>query len=176
MQMVATSKMRKTQERMSAARPYAENVRRVMANIAHIGSYTRNSISFLRSPSETKSVGIILITTDKGLCGGLNTNTLKVFYDKVKEFHHSEAKVEVCSLGHKGLNVVSSGDVVVVSTESIPFGCFEFSIKSVVTCSGNIFDSIKETLFTRFCIQTASIFLTAMANNRKMAKLYIFLN
>jgi F-type H+-transporting ATPase subunit gamma len=107
MQMVATSKMRKTQERMRAARPYAENVRRVMANIAHIGSYTRNSISFLRSPSETKSVGIILITTDKGLCGGLNTNTLKVFYDKVKEFHHSEAKVEVCSLGHKGLNVVS---------------------------------------------------------------------
>jgi len=107
MQMVATSKMRKTQERMRAARPYAENVRRVMSNIAHVGSYTKNSISFLRNPSVVKAAGIILISTDKGLCGGLNTNTLKIFYDKVKELHRQDVKIEVCPLGHKGLNVVS---------------------------------------------------------------------
>ena len=83
MQMVATSKMRKTQEKMKSARPYAENIRRVMANLASLGMYTRNATSFLRKPTEIKRAGIILITTDKGLCGGLNTNTLKVFYDKL---------------------------------------------------------------------------------------------
>lgn len=107
MQMVATSKMRKTQDRMRCARPYAENIRRVMANLAFVGSYTRNATSFLRNPLQIKSVGVILITTDKGLCGGLNTNTLKVFLEKIKEFNQQEVKVEVCAIGHKGLNVVS---------------------------------------------------------------------
>lgn len=107
MQMVATSKMRKTQERMRSARPYAENIRRVMANLMHLGSYSRNMTSFLRNPVEISRVGIILVTTDKGLCGGLNTNTLKLFYEKTLEFQQRELTVEVCALGHKGLNAVA---------------------------------------------------------------------
>jgi F-type H+-transporting ATPase subunit gamma len=107
MQMVATSKMRKTQELMRASRPYAENVRRVMANLARLGSYSRNMTSFLRSPSEVKKVGIILVTTDKGLCGGLNTNTLKLFYEKVQNLNASEIEVEACVLGHKAFNYVN---------------------------------------------------------------------
>jgi len=67
MQMVATSKMRKTQELMRASRPYAENVRRVVANLARLGSYSRNMTSFLRAPTEITRVGIVLVTTDKGL-------------------------------------------------------------------------------------------------------------
>ncbi|MFN8770951.1 MAG: F0F1 ATP synthase subunit gamma [Neisseriaceae bacterium] len=107
MQMVATSKMRKTQEKMRCARPYAENIRRVIANLTKIGSYTRNSTSFLRKPSIIKKAGVILITTDKGLCGGLNTNTLKVFYEKIHALEKAEINIEVCAIGHKGLNVVS---------------------------------------------------------------------
>ncbi|MCX8515224.1 MAG: F0F1 ATP synthase subunit gamma [Burkholderiales bacterium] len=104
MQMVATSKMRKTQERMRAARPYAENIRRVMANLAGINNYAKNNSPYLRSCSNPKSVGIIVITSDKGLCGGLNANVLKLFYENVKKFKNSKVSVEVCPLGQKGLN------------------------------------------------------------------------
>lgn len=107
MQMVATSKMRKTQEKMRSARPYAENIRRVIANLAHLGNYSRNITSYLRSPVEIKKVGIIFITTDKGLCGGLNTNASKIFYDKMQQLKQAEIDIEVCAIGHKGLNIVT---------------------------------------------------------------------
>lgn len=107
MQMVATSKMRKTQEKMRSARPYAENIRRAIANLTKLGAYTRNATSFLRKPVEIKKAGIILITTDKGLCGGLNTNTLKSFYEKIDSLEKAEIGVEVCAIGHKGLNVAN---------------------------------------------------------------------
>jgi F-type H+-transporting ATPase subunit gamma len=107
MQMVATSKMRKTQEKMRSARPYAENIRRVIANIAHLGLYSRNNTSFLRKPSKIKKVGIILITADKGLCGGLNSNALKVYFEKVKQLQQEEINFEVCAIGHKGLNAAN---------------------------------------------------------------------
>ncbi len=107
MQMVATSKMRKTQERMKMARPYAENVRRVMANLALVNPYARNTTPFLRKPTEIKKVGIIFITTDKGLCGGLNSNAIKLFYEQVRNFNSNNIGVEVCVLGHKGLNAAN---------------------------------------------------------------------
>ena len=104
MQMVATSKMRKTQERMRQARPYAENIRRVVAHLAHVNPYARNTTPFLRNPEKHSKVGIILISSDKGLCGGLNSNAVKVFYEKVKNFRAEEIDVEVCALGQKGYN------------------------------------------------------------------------
>ncbi len=124
MQMVATSKMRKTQERMRQARPYAEKVREVMAHLAQINPSARVISPFLRNPSEVKRVGIVLITADKGLCGGLNTNAVKLFSEKLRMYKEQGIEVEVSSLGQKGLvaakrlqaNLVSSA----VSLGDIP--------------------------------------------------------
>ncbi len=115
MQMVATSKMRKTQDRMKAARPYADNIRRVMAHLAQVNPFAKNT-PFLRTPSEIKRVGIILITSDKGLCGSLNSNSIKLYYEKIKQFENDGVNVDACVIGHKGLvasnrvglNIVSS--------------------------------------------------------------------
>ncbi|TIC83382.1 F0F1 ATP synthase subunit gamma [Crenobacter intestini] len=114
MQMVSTSKMRKSQERMRAARPYAEKVRAVMAHLAQANTDLEHPL--LAKRDQVRRAGIILITSDKGLCGGLNVNTLKRFYAKVKELNEAGAEVDVCALGQKGLaacqrarqNVVSS--------------------------------------------------------------------
>lgn len=103
MQMVSTSKMRKTQERMRQARPYAEKVREVMAHLAQINPSARSTSPFLRDPKEIKRVGIILITADKGLCGGLNTNAVKLFNEKLRDYTSRGIEVEVCTLGQKGL-------------------------------------------------------------------------
>jgi len=103
MQMVATSKMRKTQERMRQARPYADKVREVMAHLAQINPSAKAGSPFLRTPAEIKRVGIILITADKGLCGGLNTNAVKIFSEKLKEFRNNGIEIEVCALGQKAL-------------------------------------------------------------------------
>lgn len=114
MQMVSTSKMRKSQERMRAARPYAEKVRAVMAHLAQANTDLEHPL--LAKRDQVRRAGIILITSDKGLCGGLNVNTLKRFYAKVKELNEAGIEVDVCALGQKGLaasqrtrqNVVSS--------------------------------------------------------------------
>jgi len=103
MQMVATSKMRKTQERMRQARPYADKVREVMAHLAQINLSAKAGSPFLRTPAEVRRVGIILITADKGLCGGLNTNAVKIFSEKLKEFRNNGIEIEVCALGQKAL-------------------------------------------------------------------------
>ncbi len=121
MQMVSTSKMRKTQERMRAARPYAEKVRSVMAHLASANTDLEHPL--LARRSEIKRAGIIVVTSDKGLCGGLNANIIKRFYAKVTELQAQGVDVQVCALGQKGLaasqraklNVVASavhlGDV-----------------------------------------------------------------
>ena len=83
MEMVAASKMRKAQDRMRAARPYGEKIRRVAANLSH--ALTDYSHPFLEPREEIKSVGLILVTSDKGLCGGLNTNILRLTLNKMKE-------------------------------------------------------------------------------------------
>lgn len=123
MQMVATSKMRKTQDKMKKARPYAKTIRNVMARLAHVNPYAKRNTPFLRNVENKKNVGVILITSDKGLCGGLNSNAIKLFYKKVLEFQNQGINVEICCLGHKGLaaanrvglNIISSsvnlGDV-----------------------------------------------------------------
>ena len=101
MQMVSTSKMRKTQERMRLARPYAEKVRLVMNHLAQ--THADHGLSILEPRENVQRAGFILITTDKGLCGGLNANALKRFLAKVQEYQSQGIEVDVVCFGSKGL-------------------------------------------------------------------------
>ena len=101
MEMVAASKMRKAQERMRAARPYGEKVRRLAANLSQANSEYRHP--FLTKQAEVKSAGLIVVSTDKGLCGGLNPNVLRVALNKVKEWEAEGVDINVTAIGGKGL-------------------------------------------------------------------------
>ena len=101
MEMVAASKMRRAQERMRTARPYAEKIRNVAAHIAQANPEYRHP--FLVERDSVKRIGIIIITTDKGLCGGLNTNILRLAMNKMKEWEAEGEEIEVCAIGNKGL-------------------------------------------------------------------------
>jgi len=101
MQMVSTSKMRKTQERMRLARPYAEKVRLVMSHLAQ--THSDHGIKLLEPHRSVQRAGFILMTTDKGLCGGLNANVLKKFLAQVQEYRSQGIEVDVVCLGSKGL-------------------------------------------------------------------------
>ena len=103
MEMVAASKMRKAQQRMRAARPYAEKIRRLAANLsqANISDYKH---PFLVSADKVGRVGIVLVTTDKGLCGGLNTNIQRVALTSMKEWEsQGVTEFKVTAIGNKGL-------------------------------------------------------------------------
>ncbi|WP_066570447.1 F0F1 ATP synthase subunit gamma [Snodgrassella sp. CFCC 13594] len=101
MQMVSTSKMRKTQERMRQARPYADKVRQVMSHLAQTN--TDHNLPILAHRDHVSKAGFILITTDKGLCGGLNANLLKTLFAKVQSYEEQGVSVEIVCLGSKGL-------------------------------------------------------------------------
>src|SRR5262245_60796817 len=101
MEMVAASKMRRAQERMRHARPYAEKIRNVAAHISHANPEYRHP--FLVTRDTVKKVGLILITTDKGLCGGLNTNAQRLALTRIKEWQAQSEGVDVCCIGNKGL-------------------------------------------------------------------------
>jgi len=101
MEMVAASKMRKAQERMLKARPYGEKIRRVAGNLSHALSEYKHP--FLEKRDQIKKVGIILVTSDKGLCGGLNTNVLRQLVNKMRELDGKNVKVQVTAIGSKGL-------------------------------------------------------------------------
>jgi F-type H+-transporting ATPase subunit gamma len=101
MEMVAASKMRKAQDRMRRTRPYAEKMRNVAANISHANPEYFHP--FLVERDTVKRVGIIVITTDKGLCGGLNTNVLRLALSRMKEWEAQGEQFEVCCFGNKGL-------------------------------------------------------------------------
>jgi F-type H+-transporting ATPase subunit gamma len=101
MEMVAASKMRRAQERMRAARPYAEKIRNVAAHISHANPEYRHP--FLVARDTVKRVGIVVITTDKGLCGALNTNVLRLALTQYKEWQAQGEEIDVCCIGNKGL-------------------------------------------------------------------------
>lgn len=113
MEMVAASKMRKAQERMRVARPYAEKIRDVAAHISHASPEYKHP--FLVERDTVKRVGVIVVTTDKGLCGGLNTNVLRLALNKFKEWKTEGEDIEVCTMGNKGLGAMSRIDANVVS-------------------------------------------------------------
>ena len=101
MQMVAASKMRKAQDRMRAARPYGEKIRRVAANLSHALTEYRHPFLITRDP--VQSVGVILVTSDKGLCGGLNSNILRLTVSKMKELESRGTKYQATCIGNRGL-------------------------------------------------------------------------
>jgi F-type H+-transporting ATPase subunit gamma len=101
MEMVAASKMRRAQERMRHARPYADKIRNVAAHISHANPEYRHP--FLVTRDTVKKIGLILITTDKGLCGGLNTNAQRLALTRMKEWQAQGEGVDVCCIGGKGL-------------------------------------------------------------------------
>jgi F-type H+-transporting ATPase subunit gamma len=100
MEMVAASKMRKAQERMRHARPYGEKIRNVAAHISHANPEYRHP--FLVHRDSVKRVGLIVITTDKGLCGALNTNLLRMVLSQYKTWKSEGEEVDVCCIGNKG--------------------------------------------------------------------------
>jgi F-type H+-transporting ATPase subunit gamma len=106
MEMVAASKMRKAQERMRHARPYGEKIRNVAAHISHANPEYRHP--FLVDRDSVKRVGIIVITTDKGLCGALNTNLLRMVLNQYEE-------MEVCAIGNKGFGFMQRLGAKIVS-------------------------------------------------------------
>ena len=113
MEMVAASKMRKAQERMLAARPYSEKVRNIAAHLGEANpEYTH---PFMQVNGDAKKAGVIVVTTDKGLCGGLNTNVLRVVINKVRDLQGAGVAVEAVAIGNKGLGFLNRSGVKVVA-------------------------------------------------------------
>jgi F-type H+-transporting ATPase subunit gamma len=113
MEMVAASKMRRAQERMRAARPYAEKVREIAAHMSRANLEYRHP--FLMKNDDAKAAGLVLVTTDKGLCGGLNTNVLRVTLQKVRELEAAGQSLEATAVGSKGLGFLNRLRAKVVS-------------------------------------------------------------
>ena len=114
MEMVAASKMRKAQERMRAARPYSDKIRNITSNLARANpEYTH---PFLVKQSAGKKVGFIIVTTDKGLCGGLNTNVLRMATSKMRELESAGNKIEAVAIGNKGLGFLNRVNVKVAAS------------------------------------------------------------
>jgi len=112
MEMVAASKMRMAQERMRSARPYAEKVRTIAANLGKANpEYTH---AFMRH-NDVKSVGFIVVSTDKGLCGGLNTNVLRAVTSKLREQQDQGVTAQTVAIGNKGLGFLNRIGAQVVS-------------------------------------------------------------
>jgi len=104
MEMVSVSKMRKAQERMRAARPYAEKVRQIAA---HLGQANPEYVHPFMRVNDAKAAGVIVVTTDKGLCGGLNTNVLRVVTQKLRELQGDGVQVQAVAIGNKGLGFLN---------------------------------------------------------------------
>ena len=100
MEMVAASKMRKAQDRVTATRPYARKIRQVISHLA--GAHSEYHHPYMTS-REVKRVGVILISTDRGLCGGLNTNLFKRLITSMKEWHDLAVETDLCIIGSKGV-------------------------------------------------------------------------
>ena len=112
MEMVSVSKMRKAQERMRAARPYATKIRDIAAHLGEANpEYTHN---FMKT-NEAKDVGFIVVTTDKGLCGGLNTNLLRLVTGKLRDVQTAGGTPLTVAIGSKGLGFLNRVNARVVS-------------------------------------------------------------
>jgi len=115
MEMVAASKMRRAQERMRAGRPYATKVREIAAHLMQ--AHPEYSHPYL-AEREIKTVGVVLVATDKGLCGGLNTNINRLTLAKLKEFEQRGIAVQATAFGNKGLGMLTRVGANLVSQET----------------------------------------------------------
>jgi F-type H+-transporting ATPase subunit gamma len=116
MEMVAASKMRKAQERMRAGRPYAAKVRAIASHLMQANP--EYSHPYLVEREQVKGVGVVLVTTDKGLCGGMNTNISRVALSRLKEFQERGVNVQFTALGNKGLGLLTRISANLVSQEA----------------------------------------------------------
>jgi F-type H+-transporting ATPase subunit gamma len=112
MEMISVSKMRKAQERMRAARPYAEKVRNIAANL---GKANPEYVHAFMKANDSRVTGMIVVTTDKGLCGGLNTNVLRVVTHKLREMQAAGVAVQAVAIGNKGFGFLNRIGAKVVS-------------------------------------------------------------
>ncbi len=112
MEMVAASKMRKAQERMLAARPYSEKIRNIAA---HLGQANPEYVHPFMQVNDAKKAGMIVVTTDKGLCGGMNTNVLRLVTNKLRELQGQGETTEAVAIGGKGLGFLNRVGAKVVS-------------------------------------------------------------
>jgi F-type H+-transporting ATPase subunit gamma len=113
MEMVAASKMRKAQDRMRAARPYSDKVRNIASNLGQANpEYTH---AFMKPNADAKAAGFIVVTTDKGLCGGLNTNVLRAVTGKLRELQSQGVQSQTVAIGNKGLGFLNRVGAQVVS-------------------------------------------------------------
>lgn len=101
MEMVAASKMRRAQDRMAASRPYAEKIRGAISHVAC--AHLEYQHPYFKQREEVKGVGLIVISSDRGLCGGLNVNLFKSALTEIKEWQQRGAKIELCAIGGKGV-------------------------------------------------------------------------
>ena len=114
MEMVAASKMRKAQDRMLAARPYGERIRNIVARLA--SASTSFEHPYLRSVgNDAAKIGLIMVTTDKGLAGPLNTNIQRAVWNKIKDWKANGAEVTATAIGNKGLGFLQRSGVEVLS-------------------------------------------------------------
>jgi F-type H+-transporting ATPase subunit gamma len=112
MEMISVSKMRKAQERMRTARPYAEKIRGIAS---HLGQANPEYVHAYMKHSDGKAVGFIVVTTDKGLCGGLNTNLLRAVTTQLRETQSAGKTVQAVAIGSKGLGFLNRVGAKVVS-------------------------------------------------------------
>jgi F-type H+-transporting ATPase subunit gamma len=113
MEMVAASKMRRAQERMRSARPYSEKVRRIAGHLAEANPEYRHP--FIVKRDVVRNVGLVVITTDKGLCGGMNTNILRIVTHRMRELEAQGIKAQMVAFGSKGLGFLNRIGARVVS-------------------------------------------------------------
>ncbi len=116
MQMVATSKMRRAQERMRAARPYAEKMRNVIGHLTEANPDYRSP--YLQARDEVRNIGIIVVSTDRGLAGALNANVFKQTLLLMREWQGKDAAVKLCLVGAKGLAFFRRLDVQILASAS----------------------------------------------------------
>jgi len=115
MEMVAASKMRKAQDRMRMGRPYATKVRDIAAHLMQANPEYRHP--FMIERADVSVVGVVMITTDKGLCGGLNTNVMRLVLGRLKTFEQQGLKVQFTSFGNKGTGLLGRIGANIVSQE-----------------------------------------------------------
>jgi len=115
MEMVAASKMRKAQDRMRMGRPYATKVHAIAAHLMQANPEYRHP--FMLERADAHKVGVVTITTDKGLCGGLNTNVMRLVLAKIKAFGEQHIKVQFTALGNKGAGLLGRIGADIVSQE-----------------------------------------------------------
>jgi len=106
MEMVAASKMRKAQDRMNASRPYSEKIRNVISHLAHANPEYKHP--YLVARDEVKRIGLIVVSTDRGLCGGLNANMFRMLLKQFKIWEGEGKEVELCVIGSKAAGFFGS--------------------------------------------------------------------